>query len=199
MDAPVAGVVLAAGASTRLGQPKQLLPLAGRPLLAHVLAAAEASPLDPLLLVLGHEAEAVLAAVAPGRARVLLNLAYAEGQSTSVRLAVAALPAQVAAAVFLLGDQPAVSPEVVARLVAAFRTRGAPIVQPRYTQGPGNPVLIARTFFPELLALSGDTGARPLLRRHAERLLLVDVGEYQRPADVDTWEEYERLRRAWEG
>lgn len=194
----VAGVVLAAGSATRLGGRKQLLPLAGRPLLAHVLAAARRASLDPVLVVLGAGGSEVARQVDLSGFTVVQNPAYLEGQSTSVRAAVAALPVDVDAAVFLLGDQPEVDHEVVARLVARFRDDAAPIIQPRYAEGRGNPVLIARRFFPELLELVGDAGARPLLRRHADLVTVVEAADLHRPDDVDTPEDYERVRQRLE-
>lgn len=190
----VAGVILAAGAATRLGGGKQLLPLAGRPVLSHVVDAARATTLEPILVILGYEAAAIARQVDLTGLVVLHNPDYAAGQSSSVRLAVRALPDDVDAALFLLADQPEVVPTVVERIVAAFRERRAPIVQPRYREGRGNPVLIARPLFPEIATLTGDTGARPLLTRHAAEVELVDVSDFPRPEDIDTAEDYERIR-----
>lgn len=194
----VAGVILAAGASRRLGRPKQLLPLAGQPALAHAVAAARRTRLDPLLIILGHAASEIRRQVDLMDLTVIENPDYAEGLSTSVRLALRYLPDEVEAVVFLLGDQPLVEPAVVEQLIAAFCERRAPIVQPRYAEGRGNPVLIARALFPELERLTGDTGARPLLERHASEVYLVDVRAHRRPADLDTWEDYERLQAEFE-
>ncbi len=190
----VAGVILAAGASRRLGTPKQLLPLAGRPVLAHVLDTAAGTSLNPLLVILGHAAREIQAQVDFSTATVLINPAFAEGQSASVKTAVRALPADVDAVLFLLSDQPLVDPTVIELLIEAYRRQPAAIVQPRYHEGRGNPVLIARPLFPELLNLTGDTGARPLLNQYPDRISLVDVPEFHRPADLDTWEDYERLQ-----
>lgn len=190
----VAAVVLAAGSATRLGGGKQLLPLAGRPLLGHVLDTARHAALEPLLLVLGAAADEVRRQVDLAGWTVVENPAHLDGQSTSVRAAVSALPEDVEAVVFLLGDQPEVDPDVVRRLVARYRSGSAPIVQPRYAEGRGNPVLIARPLFPDLLALQGDEGARPLLRRHADLVDLLDAGDLSRPDDVDTPDDYARVR-----
>ncbi len=194
----VAGVILAAGASRRLGQPKQLLPLGDRPVLAHTVSVARKTRLDPLLVVLGHVAGEIRRQVDLTDLIVVENPDYGEGLSTSVRLALRHLPADVEAAVFLLGDQPLVEPAVVEELIRAFCQHRAPIVQPRYAEGRGNPVLIARELFPELERLTGDTGARPLLERRASDVYLVDVRAFPRPADIDTWEDYERLRAEYE-
>lgn len=196
--ARVAGVILAAGTASRLGGGKQLLSLAGRPVLAHVLDRARRAPLDPLLVILGAGADAIAAVVDLRGTTVVHNPDFAAGQSTSVRAAVQALSTDVDAALFLLGDQPGVDPAAITRIVEAFRETGAPIVQPRYAEGRGNPVLIARSLFPALLELTGDTGARPLIKQHAEVVHLVDLRELPRPDDIDTPEDYARVRARFE-
>lgn len=188
----VAGVILAAGQSRRLGQPKQLLPLGGQPLLQHVVSAACAAALDDIVVVLGSEAAAISAALALGRARTVSNPRYAEGQSTSLHRGLAALGDEIAAVLFLLGDQPGVSPALLDRLLAAYRINGAPIVAPRYADGLGNPVLFDRACWPDLLAIRGDTGARDILRARRADIHTVPVAG-ERLADVDTWEDFARL------
>lgn len=194
----VAGVILAAGSASRMGERKQLLPLAGRPLLAYAIAAARRTSLDPPLIVLGAASAEVRESVDLDGLIVIENADYAAGQSTSVHAGVRALPKQVDAALFILGDQPEVSPVAIERIVTTYRQTGAPIVQPRYAEGRGNPVLISRALFPELLALTGDVGARPLLRRHAEAITFADVSDLHRPEDIDTPEDYERLGRRFQ-
>jgi molybdenum cofactor cytidylyltransferase len=190
----IAGVILATGMSRRLGRPKQLLPLAGRPALAHVIDAAAQTPLDPQLVILGYASDEIQAHVDCSSTVVVINADYAGGESTSVKAAIRALPPNVDAALFFLGDQPLVDHRVIERLIAAYRTQPAAILQPCYREGPGNPVMIARPLFPELLKLTGDTGARPLLYRYQGQIKLVEVPAVHRPEDLDTWEDYERLR-----
>lgn len=194
----VAGIVLAAGTATRLGGPKQLLRLAGRPVLSFAVEAARRGSLDPIVVVLGAAAEEIERQVDLDGTRVVRNPDYATGLSSSVRAGVRALPPDVDAAVFVLGDQPEIEHVVIERIVREFRATGAAIVQPKYAEGRGNPVLVAREFFPALFDLTGDEGARPLLHRQADRVRLVDVSGYPRPEDIDTREDYERVRARFE-
>ena len=195
----IAGIVLAAGQSSRLGRPKQLLPLAGEPLIRHTLHRVLASSLDEVLLVLGHEAEAVRAAVADLPVRIVENPAAARGQSTSVLAGLAALPDTCEAAIFVLADQPSVSPDVIDALIAAWRETRAPIVAPRYREGLGNPVLFDRRVFPELASLQGDGGAKSIVHAHqvAGQLLVLQVDQ-PAPPDVDTEDDYAEMVTSWE-
>lgn len=156
------------------------------------MSAACASSLDEVVVVLGGGADEITAAIDFGRARAVLNPRYAEGQSTSLQRGLAALGAESAAVLFLLGDQPGVTPTLIDRLIAAYRAGAAPIVAPRFADGVGNPVLFDRACWPALLAIRGDTGARELLRARWAEVLAVPV-EGQRLADVDTWDDYARL------
>ena len=126
---------------------------------------------------------------------LVVNEAYAQGQSTSLRAGIAALGHSVAAAVVLLGDQPFVTPAIVGRLLAAWQNGDGAIVAPVYAGQRGNPVLFARTVFSELLAVQGDQGARSVLAANRERVTLVPFEDARPLADIDTPEEYERLRQ----
>ncbi|MCI0849764.1 MAG: nucleotidyltransferase family protein [Chloroflexi bacterium] len=196
-DATVSGVILAAGASSRMGRPKQLLPLGGKPLLQHVIDEALASSLDEVIVVLGHRAEEIQRALRlPERVRVVVNPEYERGQSTSLRLGLRSAGPRTAAAAVLLGDQPGVTGALIDRLIEAFRAADAGFVRPVYTNRdgkrlPGHPVLIGRKAWPEVEQLTGDQGARALMSKHPEWLLEVPL-EGQAPADLDTPEEYER-------
>lgn len=190
---PIVGIILAAGSSSRLGRPKQLLPLGDRPVLAHTLANATSSVLDGLLVVLGHEATMIEAQIDFGQARVVLNEAYREGQSTSLRAGLDALSHDTAAALFILGDQPLIGPAVLDALIDAYRRTAAPIVMPTYDGVRGNPVLIARALFPELDRISGDQGARGVIRAHAAEVHDVPIPGPPPTDDLDTQEDYDRL------
>jgi molybdenum cofactor cytidylyltransferase len=195
----VAAVILAAGGSARLGQPKQLLPLNGQPLLSNVLDVVRDAPVDLRYIVLGYASDEIRRAVDLRGFEILENPDFEAGQSASVRCALDALDESVAAVLFVLGDQPGIPPEVISRLLDSYRDEPAPVVQPRYRQGRGNPVLIDRALFPELRELRGDTGARPVLERWRNQIRAVDASAWDRPEDVDTWEDYRRVRLRIEG
>ena len=192
----IAGVVLAAGASSRLGEPKQLLPFRGRPLLEATLARVATARLDEVVVVLGGSAEAILEQVELHGARPVLNPDYRAGQSTSLRAGLAAVEDRAEAVVFILGDQPLQSVAVIDALIAAYRQTGAPIVAPTYGGVRGNPVLFASVTYPLLHGLTGDQGARPLLRARADLVHDLPVAEPAPPADIDTWDDYRAVLAA---
>ena len=189
-----AALILAAGASTRLGRPKQLLGWHGRPLVRAVAEVALAAGLDPVIVVVGAARREVTAALAGLPLQIADNPAYMQGQSTSLRAGVAALAPHVAAAIVLLADQPFVTVAIVQRIVAEWRARGAAIVAPEYAGQRGNPVLFDRAVFPELLAVAGDQGARAILAADPARIHLVHFDDPRPLSDIDTSEDYERLR-----
>jgi len=184
----VAAIVLAAGRSTRMGGPNKLLqPLAGRPLVRIAAEAALASRAAPVLVVTGHQADAVKEALQGLDVTFVHNPDFAEGLSTSVRSGITALPASVDAAVICLGDMPLVNAGLIDRLIEAFDPQtGALIVLPSKDGQRGNPVLWARRFFDDLKTLSGDSGARQILKNHADGVVEVPVADDSSSLDVDT-------------
>jgi molybdenum cofactor cytidylyltransferase len=193
----ISAIVLAAGRSTRLGRSKQLLPLGGLPLLAHVLRNAAAANLDEVVLVLGHNATTIAGAVGDWGQRIVVNPDYAAGQSTSLRAGLAALDPRSEAAIVLLGDQPQVTRPIIDAITDTYRATGGPIVLPTYGGDRGNPVLFARLLFPELARLTGDEGARSLLATHAAEVVPIPVSDSPPPRDVDTEEDYAALVASW--
>lgn len=194
----VAAVVLAAGSSTRLGQPKQLAPIAGRPALSYTLDALRASRVERIVLVLGHAADAITAALDLAGVTVVRNDAYTEGQSTSVIAGVKSLDDDVDAALMVVGDQPLLAPTVVDAIVRTYEETGGPFIVPVYEGEWGNPVLLARATWPLLDHLKGDTGARPILRKHMDMVLEVPVPGSLLD-DIDTPDDYARIRARIEG
>lgn len=187
----IAGIVLAAGTSSRLGEPKQLLVHGGKVLVQHAVDAAAA--LDEIVVVVGHEAKRVRGAVdLPQYARVVHNPDYAEGQSTSLRAGLDAVSVGAEAVVVLLADQPGVDEALVGRVVELWRSSGGRLVRLRYPEGPSHPVLLDRAIWDEVKAVTGDRGARELVRAHPEWLAEVELPG-PRPPDVDTREDYEAL------
>jgi CTP:molybdopterin cytidylyltransferase MocA len=193
---PVLGVVLAAGGSTRMGRPKQLAELGGRPLLAHVLAEAAATPaLDRVLVALGGAAGLVLDRVELGRAEPVVVGGWAAGMGHVLARALAGERGDWEAVVVLLGDQPLVAAGAVERVVAAWRAGAGPVVTAAYGGRPGHPKLFDRRLRPELLRLSGDAGARDLVAAHPEWVHQVEVGDLGSDADVDVEADLERVGR----
>ena len=198
----ISAVVLAAGSSTRMGRAKLILPLAGKPIVRHVVDAALTAPVDEVVVVLGAGADAVRSALQTGGGvRFALNDRHGEGQSTSLRAGLAAADPAADAAVILLGDQPGVTPDSIRAVVEAFRAApggvGTPeAVQAAYGGRPAHPTLFARAVWDEVVG-EGDHGARDWLRKHPGRRLLVEVGG-EPPADVDTPDDYELMRGVFE-
>lgn len=193
----VSGIVLAAGSSSRLGQPKQLLDLEGRPLLQHAIDAVEGAGLFDVVVVLGHRADDVAAAVTMSEGtRVVVNPDYAEGQATSLRTGLQAADPKSKAAIVLLGDQPAVDAASLRALADAYERTESPIVQAAYSGRPGHPVLFDRSLWADLEAIEGDKGARDLLKDNPEWVVKVELGG-EVPRDLDTWQDYERLKEGF--
>lgn len=192
-----AAVVLAAGRSSRMGGPNKLLQmLRGKTLLAHVLSSARDSRADPIVVVTGHQADEVIAAAEPP-ARCVFNPRYAQGLSTSLLAGLEAVPAECDAAVILLGDMPDVSAGLIDRLVAALEARpDAPAAVPAFGGAWGNPVVLARSLFPEVARLSGDAGARKLLEGLRDRVVVVPVDDPAVALDLDTPEALAAARRS---
>jgi molybdenum cofactor cytidylyltransferase len=189
---PVAALVLAAGGSTRMGQPKQLMLLGGRPMVRRVVAAVCDAGLSQVVVVVGAHGENVKQALTGLPADIVVNEAWAEGMSTSLRAGLEALRPEIQAAFVVLADQPGLTPALLRQLVDAYHTTGAPIVAPFFQGQRGNPVLFARSLFPELLALEGDQGGRALLVRHPELVEQVELDDPAVILDVDTGQDYEK-------
>lgn len=184
----VAAVILAAGRSTRMAPVNKLTAdYQGAALVRHAAEAALASRAAEVVVVTGHDADAVRAALVGLEVRFVANPDYATGLASSVKAGVAAVGPHATGAVILLGDMPGVTSAVIDALIRAFEgAGGAKICQPSYDGKPGNPVLWPATLFGEFDELSGDVGAKPLLARHKADVLGVDVGTDAIHMDIDT-------------
>ncbi len=190
----VTGLVLAAGGSSRLGRPKQLLPYGERTLLGHVVATACGScPFDQLVVALGGSAAEVSSAVDLNGADVVVNESYGEGCSSSIVAALEVVDPACDVLVLMLGDQPGVTGANVLSLLAGIGS--APLAVCRYEDGRGHPLAFNRSVFGELAELHGDKGVWKLLDRHVADVAEVPVPGHV-PPDVDTWADYEAVLAA---
>lgn len=189
----IAGVVLAAGSSSRFGGPKLLAALDGTPVVRWSVESLVEAGVDDVVVVLGRDSAEVRAALAGLRVRFVTNPVYAQGMSTSLRAGAEALGNVVSAAVVALGDQPRVGAAVVRALCEGYRASRKPIVVAVYQGVPGHPVLVDASLFAELIAATGDEGALGVVGRDAARVHGVEF-PFAMPADVDTREDLERLR-----
>lgn len=189
----IVGILLAAGRSQRMGQPKLLLPWRGVPLIRHVAQAILRSKLERLIVVTGHRAEHVRAALHGLPIEIVHNAAFLDGQSTSLRAGIEAVRDRADAAMVLLADQPLLQPATIDLLVDAYAQTHAPMVAPMFDGQRGNPIVFARSLFDELLAIGGDQGARNVILAYAGEMHSVDVDDYGVILDIDTPDMYEQL------
>jgi molybdenum cofactor cytidylyltransferase len=197
----IAAVILGAGRSTRMGGPNKLLAeIGGKPLVRIAVEQALASRARPVIVVTGHQREKVEAALTGLKVQIVHNSDFANGLSTSVKTGLSAVPADSDGAVVCLGDMPQVRADLIDKLVAAFDPeRGALVVIPTIDGKRGNPVVWSRRFFPELMALEGDIGARNLISRYAEAVTEVALTDTAALIDVDTPEALSQVRAELEG
>lgn len=187
------GLVLGAGGSQRLGRPKQLLPYGEGTLLGHVVGVARTCELDQLVVAIGGSADDVRSSVDLTGAEVVVNDAYGAGCSSSIAAALATVDPRCDVLVLMLGDQPGVTADTVAALLAG--QGDAPLAVCRYDDGPGHPIAFARSVFPALADLHGDKGVWRLLDQRAADVAQVPVAG-RIPLDVDTPEDYRAVLAA---
>ena len=192
----VAAIVLAAGLSRRMGKANKLLAeIDGGTMVARVLDAVTASHASPIIVVTGHEAERVEGALAARRITFVRNPEYEEGLASSVRHGIAALSNDVDGALICLGDMPRIRTAQLDRLIAAFNpTEGRAICVPTFRGKRGNPILLARRFFPEMQRLKGDSGARHLIGQYHEVVFEVEMDDDGVLVDIDSPDKLVKLR-----
>ena len=194
--ARVAAVVLAAGTSTRMGAIKQLLRLGGKTLLGTVLDNLRKSQVSGITVVLGSSAAEIREAIPLSDVRVVVNEGYREGMGTSLRTGIAAIEPGTEAALVVLADQPFVQRKTIDWLIAAYGEQRPQILIPTYQGFRGNPVLLDRSVFGELMSLSGDIGCRAIFGAHASNILKVPVEDIGVLLDVDTKADLETFEQA---
>lgn len=193
----VYAIILAAGASSRMGRPKQLLEWRNRSLLEHAVLNAQTVLGERVIVVLGAHADAIQASVDLSAVTVIENPDWREGMAASIRAGVQALPESAAAALILLCDQPLVNAEHMQNLLNAWQNAPARIVASQYHNSVGGPALFPAGFFEHLLSLSGDRGAKPALMKFEDRLIKVPLPEAA--LDVDSAGDFDRLTGCYPG
>lgn len=197
MISPSAAIILAAGGSERMGRPKQLLSWRSQPLFLHILQQVLASDVHYVVLVVGANAAAVEEALPAvykldSRLQVVVNPHWQQGQASSIRRGLVALPPAVDAALFVLSDQPAIRPELINALLQRYRETLAPLVIPRWQNRRGNPVLFDRSLFPALVKIQGDQGGRVLFPRYLDQAAWLEWPDPAIWQDIDTPEDYRK-------
>jgi molybdenum cofactor cytidylyltransferase len=198
-DSRIGALVLAAGKSTRMGEPKQLLQLDGKAMLEHTLGNVRAAKVSDIVLVLGFAAEAIVRQVNVEGVRVVVNEAYQQGMGSSLRVGLSTLDPLTKAALIILADQPFVLTKTLDRIIDRYQQSGAQIVIPMYQGFRGNPVLLDRSVFPEIMALSGDGGCRSIFGDHLDGIVKVPVDDIGVLLDVDTKADFARLQNFGQG
>ena len=189
----IAGIVLAAGGSERMGKPKQLLKWNGIPLIRHIVQTGLSSNLQSLYVVIGAYKDEIQKTIIDLPIEIIHNPNWKNGQSESIKAGIKALPSKTEAAIFILSDQPFLNSEIINALIQSYHQTKRPIIIPVVNQQRTNPVLFSHTTFDDLMQLSGDIGGRKLfdafdthqLQWHDEKLLL----------DIDTINDYKRLSK----
>ena len=193
-DSRFGAVILAAGRSSRMGEAKQLLRLGEHTVLGQVLENVRGSGVKDIVLVLGHEAEKIRERISTENLNVVINESYQQGMGTSLGAGLAALPPGVDAALIILADQPFIRPKTLGLLMDHYKRSSAQIVIPTYKGFRGNPVLLDRSVFSEVMALTGDIGCRAIFGNHLEGIVKQPVEDIGILLDLDDKEDFELMR-----
>ncbi len=192
----VSAVVLSAGMSTRMGKTKQLLPMGENTLLGHALENLRKTRVDEIVLVLGFAAETIREQLLLGDVKVVINEGFQQGMGSSLGVGLSGVDARAEAALIVLADQPFVQPATIDRLIEQYRRSRPSILIPLYKGFRGNPVLLDRSVFGEVMSLRGEVGCRAIFGSHAENILKVPVEDIGILLDVDTCEDLEKFQQA---
>jgi molybdenum cofactor cytidylyltransferase len=193
VDKALAGIVLAAGESRRMGQPKQLLPFGECTILERVVDTLLTAGVGEVIVVLGHLAERVRTVLGDRPVRAVINESYRQGMLSSVKCGVRAIGKEYDAVLIALGDQPHIEGTVVSQVMRAYRAGSAGIVIPGYGDKKGHPIIInLQKYRKAILNLPEDTGLNALMQEHADDMRLIDVASEDIIRDIDVPEDYTR-------
>jgi molybdenum cofactor cytidylyltransferase len=187
-------IILAAGAATRMGRPKQLLSYQGRSLILHAVEVALASVCQPIIVVLGAYVEQIKPELMLKAVQVVENSQWQEGMSSSIRAGISMLlktNSKVDAVIISLADQPLVSPQIFNQLIQSYQETQKVIIASKYNETTGVPALFSNALFPELMQLEGDRGAKALIQKYIETGLILLIPEAA--IDIDTPDDYKQL------
>jgi molybdenum cofactor cytidylyltransferase len=194
MQDRAAGLILAAGASTRMGKPKQLLPVQGTTLLERVITEALNSLLNKVFLILGYRAEEIKNALSGvllnKKLKIIENKAYAQGISTSIIAGVSEVADTYDHVMLLLADMPCINARLIDLLLRRYLDSHLPLGAIQIKSKRSHPVIFSRRLYPELMELRGDVGGRALFRKYRDQACLVDPGFSYDDSDIDTPEDY---------
>lgn len=192
----IAVIIIAAGASSRLGRPKQLLHYANKPMLQHLLQVSSDSVAAKVIVVLGANAEKITSEVAFGEAQVVVNEGWQEGMASSIRTGIKVLveiEPLIAGAIIMLCDQPYITSTLLDCLITTYLNTDKPIVASEYNSVLGSPAFFQRSIFPELLQLKGDAGAKVIIQQHSKEVEAVAFSKGD--IDIDTPADYEQVSK----
>lgn len=191
----VSAILLAAGSSDRFGRPKQLLDVQGKKIIQIALESLLRSRVSEIVVVLGYAREQIRKYLEGYPVKVVENLQYRKGQSSSIKRGLESISQEAEAALFMLSDTPLVDHRIIDLVICKYEEKGSPIVAPFYGEKRGHPVLFSRELFGELKALEGDVSGSGVIRRHLDQLAKVGVDSDAVIFDVDNEEDYQRLIR----
>ncbi len=193
----VAGIILAAGESSRMNYIKQLLPFQDKTLLSQVIDNSVRSSLSEVIIVLGRYADRIRSVIdfeGFSRVRIVINRNWDKGMSTSLQAGLATVSGNCEGVMCILGDQPLIDVSVIDTIIGEFQKTKALFVIPTCQGRRGNPVVIHRSLFNRLNGLTGDVGARVLFEEYSEQIVEIEVADYGIHLDIDTWQDYLRLK-----
>jgi molybdenum cofactor cytidylyltransferase len=187
----LSAILLAAGESKRMGEPKQLMPLGSSTLLEQAVDNLLNASVDETIVVVGHRAEEITKAIATKPVKIMLNPNYRQGMSTSIIAGLILVDPKSQAVMLALGDQPLVASQTINQLIEAFNNQNKGIAVPTHKGKRGHPIIFAIRYKPELMELEGDIGGREILQRHPEDILEVAVDSESVITDINTQEDYQ--------